>query len=294
MRRSLLFILLFFVCLFTNAQYKKMPLDTNHYWSEYYYYQTMTTNLSCNYQLNIIKDTVIGSYNYKKIIITSVSCNSFVCCFSDPTKAYLRQDTLLKKVIVLDNTFQEKILYNFNKNLGDTTELYDRRINSTSVYTVTLKDSLLLNDGLYHKRLGFWGGSGPEVIEGVGGKFGFLTPYFMGFGTGANLICSGKTYPSMSTIYHSSGNTYSCSIMTNYSENNIHEENISIYPNPVQNKLQTNFKNVVKYEIMDVSGKKIIEINSTKEINTENLAPGIYFLRVHQKENVRNFKFIKE
>lgn len=229
MRKQLFFIPLILICLLANAQYKKMPLDTNHYWSEHYYYQTMSTNLFCYYQLNIIKDTVIASYTYKKIFISSVSCNSFVCCFNAPNKAFLRQDTLLKKVIVLDNSFQEKILYNFNKNLGDTTALFDCRLNSTSVYTVSLKDSLLLNDGLYHKRLGFWGAGGPEVIEGVGGKFGFLTPYFMGFGTGIDLICSGKTYPTMSTIYHSSGNTYSCSVVTQSSENTIHSENISIF-----------------------------------------------------------------
>lgn len=211
MKKHLLFSLLIFYCFISSAQYKKMPLDTNHYWNEVYSYIQGSTNCNCNYQYEAVKDTVILGIIYKKVLRTNIICVS-PCSPYNPYKAFLRQDTVLRKVIILDNTFQEKILFNFKKNVGDTALLYDVVTSSSATYTVGTKDSLLLSDGLYHRRFIYNGGCcGGTVIEGVGGYYSLLSPYIIGFGLGTNLVCLGKTYPTNGTIYHMSGNTFSCS-----------------------------------------------------------------------------------
>lgn len=267
----------------TIAQYRKMPLDTNHYWREYHFYIQGTSSYNCDYQYNVVKDTVVGGRLYKKVLMTYALCTgSWPCCFYSPVSAYLREDTVAKRVIILDNSYQEKIKYNFNKNLGDTANLYEQ--GSVLNYTVTLKDSLLLNDGLYHKRLIYSNAISCEVIEGIGGKWGLLTPYSMGFGIGTNLVCLGKTFPSSATIYHMSGNTFSCSVLTGIKENSnsLMYENISISPNPNNGSFQLKIENELENGeliLVNLIGQEVYKqkiINGDNPINTNGLSRGLY------------------
>ena len=143
--RKLLLLLIFSFTLFkVQGQYKKMPLDTNHYWHEYFFFsQWPSTYYNCDYQYEVIKDTLISSKIYHKVAITNKVCNPiWACCFYSPYTAFLRQDTLLKIVCILDTGYKEKILYNFNKILNDTAMLFDPIGKSFNTYTVNTKDSL--------------------------------------------------------------------------------------------------------------------------------------------------------
>ena len=74
-------------------------------------------------------------------------------------------------------------------------------------------------------------------------------------------------------------------------------ENLSIYPNPSTGKFTIGLENPVdKMTIMDVFGKKILEINSFGggEINLEHLVKGVYLLKLEQGAASKCHKLIKE
>lgn len=73
-------------------------------------------------------------------------------------------------------------------------------------------------------------------------------------------------------------------------ENNV----IDIFPNPTQNCLEIkNSTPTMVFDIFNINGKQMsgFEIKNN-QINTENMANGIYFLRINDNERVLNFKFI--
>jgi hypothetical protein len=72
------------------------------------------------------------------------------------------------------------------------------------------------------------------------------------------------------------------------------QSNISIYPNPVIDKLFIQgLLNPTKISVYDVLGKLVFSKTTSSEINVDNLQSGIYILKIvdNQKEIVR--KFIK-
>ena len=118
-------------------------------------------------------------------------------CFSPATPCsspffLLRQDSAQRKVFILINN-QENILYNFNKVVGDTLKALDLSTGPSAIYTYTVIaiDSVLLLDNKYHKRFRYSTYNWNYAIEGVGGEWGLLTPYFTVFETGRETICLG-------------------------------------------------------------------------------------------------------
>lgn len=294
----------FFVCfsLVTKAQYKKMPLDTNYYWHEKYFYVQGTFNYFCDYQYNVVKDTLILGKTYKKVIISNKVCNTLgQIFFYSPFTSFLRQDTILKRVIILDNTYQEKILYNFDKTVGDTVNLYSGwGYCPSGVYTrtVTQIDSILLNDGLYHKRHYY---NTITAIEGVGGYFGFLTPWCsVGYGSGTLLLCVGKTSPINSTIYHSSGNTTNCSVVLGTNEITEAEEGTRVYPNPNSGSLMILSENnqtlIQSVTINDIAGRTIKVYNDINALefafDAGSLKAGIYVVSIHYSNKKVNKRVV--
>lgn len=75
---------------------------------------------------------------------------------------------------------------------------------------------------------------------------------------------------------------YNPSLTNTDINNNSRNDKEYIYPNPAYNKLFLDkFVNVVKFEIFDLNGQLIDEINSnSKSVNIEYLNAGIYFLKV--------------
>jgi len=83
-------------------------------------------------------------------------------------------------------------------------------------------------------------------------------------------------------------------------ENFISEDenkSISIYPNPFKNIVFISTNNVGYVEIFDVFGRTVYysEINiGINEISTSYFLKGIYFIKIHQKDNsINSFKIIK-
>lgn len=74
----------------------------------------------------------------------------------------------------------------------------------------------------------------------------------------------------------------------------IKEDRILIIPNPVVSilKIETSLA-IDKAEVIDANGRIIKTVLNPKEINVEDLALGVYILRIYQESTIENKKFIK-
>jgi len=107
--------------------------------------------------------------------------------------------------------------------------------------------------------------------------------------------------------WQSGNNAYNACSSTGKTEGNTElemNEEISLYPNPVQDQLNVSLNKVMnedlKIEILDVSGKVISETimrpkNQLCSVNTTSLLKGIYLLRLSDEygENICFYKFTK-
>jgi len=72
------------------------------------------------------------------------------------------------------------------------------------------------------------------------------------------------------------------------------DDAIAIYPNPVEKTLKIKSKlSINAIEVFESNGRMIKNMSNQKEIDVENLASGIYFLKIYVNEKVKNLKFIK-
>lgn len=297
--KKLFFVFLLLNFLTVNAQYHKMPFDTNHYWQQNY--GNNQNNVACDYTLKFIKDSSINSKTYKFIKRIYKSCNFYYYAFylSADTNAFLRDDTILKRVVIFRNN-QEYILYNFNKNVGDTAKLYEFNFNSLSTYTIQTKDSIFLGDGLYHKRFlvkninsTFW------VYEGVGGWSGLLTPYFIGLGVGNGLVCFATTQPTLHTIWSQYSSSYPCLIITSNKVYNLNENNTCLFPNPSYDLINIKTEGLYQknIEVKNVLGQVVYNLQNINtentELNIKDLPRGMYFVTIHFTGKTSTARFIK-
>jgi hypothetical protein len=299
------------------AQYIKLPLNPNHYWKHFWSYTEpfpQDVFYTCNFQYAPEKDSLIGGIVYSKVKINAlivgfnVGALPYSSYFTSPYTVLLRQDTVAKIVVARLNSGQEKILYNFNKNVGDTASLYDYLINSTTVFTVTVKDSILLNDGIYHKRLTVASNSqaGGVVIEGVGGIKSLTGPYYQKPLESLSLQCFGKDYPTQQSIYPAGSNIPTCEMITAIFKNSLIQNSIEInfYPNPSNGLLNiqvsTATLNNYNLKLINVLGQEermddLVKQNDIITLNIQQLKKGIYFLKILENNNLmRTTKIIKE
>ena len=86
------------------------------------------------------------------------------------------------------------------------------------------------------------------------------------------------------------------------SETTTSQDQIRLYPNPVQDQLNITIptdisKNEYGYNIVDTTGKMVLQGGSkqnTLTVNTSPLPKGIYFIRVKSTAGLHTKKFIKK
>ncbi|MGZ3901920.1 MAG: T9SS type A sorting domain-containing protein [Bacteroidia bacterium] len=266
-----------------------MPLDTNHYWQENCNYNPGNGSATGTFLQKVIKDSLVNGKIYYFISSYNLQC-------SPQSNFLVRQDTILKRVIILFNN-QEKILYNFNKNVGDTATLLCL-LGGVSTYTLTYKDSILLNDGYYHKRFNF-GGNGPgNIIEGVGSLKSLFLPYCSGFDTYSTLQCLGQVTPSM-TIYSSGGIGTNCPLITDIKINEEIQNPTVIFPNPTNDVINISTGNILAkaIQISNLIGQTILYIDEINGLittfNLKDFQPGLYLVKVNFADKSINRHFIK-
>ncbi|MBR9844617.1 MAG: T9SS type A sorting domain-containing protein [Algicola sp.] len=72
------------------------------------------------------------------------------------------------------------------------------------------------------------------------------------------------------------------------------ENNLSLWPNPVQNELHIKGLNTdATYLIVSVNGMEVLSGTVTKTINTNTINPGTYILKIKNGSKMFHYKFIK-
>lgn len=293
MKKNLLLITFTLSCFIVEAQYRKMPLDTNHYWQQLYSSNVSPNPYSCYLKLKVLKDSVVNGKTYQFIKSLNNLCSPYY-----GSSGLVRQDTVLKRIIQLINN-QEKILYNFNKNIGDTA-LLTAFGGTPLIYTLQSKDSLLSNDGLYHKRYKFYpnGFGFVTVIEGIGSTDGLLSPW-VPFETGYLLECVARSHPSFTTIYSSSGLGTSCPIDVGLPLYREIKKTLSIFPNPSSSVINISIGNIIaeSLEIKNTLGQTILRVNNVNQeitkVNISDFVQGVYFVKVYSGSSNATILFIK-
>lgn len=287
------------------SQYLKIPIDSNYFWKQLSVTSPSVSNCNYNYQIRYKKDTVVNSKTYNKYSnFGAVSGNSISPCSPYFVKhGYLRQDTIAKKVFILDNNFVERPLYNFNKMIGDTMQIYQFNLNANITVTITMRDSAMFGDGKYHRRQWAINSTyGNSIYEGMGCVTGGLYAHNSGgyVPNTEGFICFGKITPYTPFFGGSSSSCYLS--YTGLDDTFLMESSlIKLYPNPIKDKLQIEFQNEAaqetKLNITNSLGQLVYfsnNPNQKQEINLNFLPSGIYYLKIQTNSEQRIFKIVKE
>ena len=168
---KLLMIFNFFIVFCANGQAYHPLLTSNKYWDIFHGDNIPLCGSSGGDEYFVSSDTIIGGNAYK--IILSHPIKSFQGAYCPPfyidtsiigPKAFIREDTLLRKVFINDNNVDE-IIYDFSISINDT--LISCNINIVDTITIDT-----LANGDLRKKIRFDNGS--WCIEGIGGSNGLL------------------------------------------------------------------------------------------------------------------------
>lgn len=294
--KLLLIALVVYGNLFSQSNvYKPFP-QTYGSWnvSGQHYVGSPPTSMYLTYQkYEVLGDTIIGLYTYKKVTVSTSMYNPF--SFGPKIFAFgYRNDVIAKKVYYLDVTGginKDTLWYDFNLNVGDSLkETYSYShlglINSNQRRIVNSIDSVLIC-GTYYKQFNFGcsinGGFETSLIEGVGFKDKFDV-------TGYNGACPFEPQ----AVYSTSFSTCDINSVADLSSN----EFIKISPNPVNDELLINTSlNTKDFVVIDNLGRVILSgsLFNKQVINTSNLADGLYTIKLSDKMgNIYQSKFIKQ
>jgi len=193
---------------------------------------------------------------------------------------YLREDTIARKVYYLpiDST-NERLLYDFNLNVGDTLKPYPA-FSSCISPIVTQIDSVLVG-GNFRKQWTvnsggcLWDG---KIIEGIGSLFGLLEPYsnFERWGFVECYSVNSVTMFSQSP---------DCPVLITQVDKKIKFDNVAISPNPTKNSITISQTEPTfnKYEIYSLNGKLVSEnkiMSILQKVDLTGYAEGMYIVKL--------------
>ena len=176
----------------------------------------------------------------------------------------------------------EELLYDYDLEVGDFFHDEDEHpMKVTEVSTITDET------GVTRKKISFlYNGVEDETefwVQGIGSSKGFMhvgmyEPLHDSDGEMYHMLC-----------YHVDENVifvnpeYNECDMPYAVEENIHDNGVSIYPNPandVVNILNDNNLNINSVEIIDLTGRMVLCTENYKEINISELSEGQYFVKI--------------
>jgi len=253
------------------------------------------------YQYVITGDTTIGNFTYNKIERSGLY--DFFCpppiFYGNGYTGAFRNDIEQKKVyLVLADSINEIVFYDFNLSIGDTLKGYFALdyVNYICQNPIVVSiDSILIGTN-YRKRYEVAGMMcSCYIIEGIGSTAGLIEPMSTMEETG-NLVCfkqSGQTlYPDTNTL---------CSLVTVLPEKDMNECQFRLYPNPARQEFQILGIHQLpaedlKIEILDIMGNKMIfnsqKISQRINVNTNYLSKGIYQVLIFNRGQLIGYKKI--
>ncbi len=312
------------LCLKLPAQsYTPIP-DSNAVWMQgtglYNAYPNHPV-ATCDGPLSFGTDTVINSRIYHRLYGQQV-CNWLNTYLSPPPPGTIvsgtdyypfslryifRQDTAQRKVYLYDPyTHRDTLLYDFNLVVGQVyppTFVAQSSLNLTvtSQYTIAL-------GGNPHRVWMLGNGTRPDVvylIEGVGTSQGFGTQFLIpGFESENFLHCFTRDGNVLFSNW-GPGHFKQLPFPSNgicdvtLSTKNLEKENESFvfFPNPAEKAINIQSSvPVVAYRVFDLTGRELlaekIEASKSFEIDLTTLHPGVYFIRIQDKQGYETARSI--
>lgn len=269
--------------------------SSNTVWSEYHR-ASLSEGYSYYYFRNILanKDTTIGAKTYHQLFYShsdTVYNENSPAAYNGGIRESNRQVFYLPK-----DSVNEYLLYDFSLQIGDKIKYdysvfsYKYGLGPTDSLLVSSIDSLLLIDGLYHKRIYLSYGIYPlfwaSWIEGVGNNMGLLCPVAMMPTSGVENVlgCLKQNYE---IVFHD--NSFGTCYPVNQSVLEFSKQKeITISPNPVQDYCKIKWDdNIVQFDrilISDVYGRIVfsekIDQNNEIIIDCRKFGQGMYLVNI--------------
>ena len=242
-------------------------------------------NLYADFSITITGDTLISGQIYHKLstpyVVQYYHING--CGGEGPGyRGAIRQDKAIKKVFIVQplDTL-EKLLYDFNMNVGDTVKGV---VESGALIKDTVQsiDSVLVGSS-YRKR---WNITyGISFVEGIGSEFG-LVEYskngIIGTFPFYGITCFSQNGVTLYPYYSTN-----CQLITSINSVDKNSNEIKIYPNPSNGSFTADFDQSIKsIWLTDLLGNIIVkhETNNQTKFNIDNLSSGTYILTAIDKD----------
>ncbi len=262
-------------------------LDSTFTWTETYTDNISSSSWSLKYTIDSVSTEIAGK-NYYEILKTDYE-NSITW---KGTGNYIRYENNFVYMPPIQN--DERILYNFNLEVGDTFDL----VTVQGVLIVESIDTVTLLNGELRRRWKLrciedeFNEYGTEWIAGIGNTKGILAHEEMCQidGIESKTLCMFKN----DELIYQNEELNDCWVETT-ALNNLIKEKFLVYPNPAQNIINVlGDENMIdRIEIYNNLGYQILESEDIL-INIEHFSRGFYFLVVTYKNNKRCIKkFVK-
>lgn len=268
---------------YSSLEHPDTPFDPYREWLE---------------QSTLTGDTTINNLAYKKlhrhIKETDMQGNGGGIgniVYFDYSTEYIRFDSLSKEVFYISDLNPiERLLYNFNLNIGDTVPndsgiapLIIDSIENISLFGYVAKKYFLITDTSQ-------AGINPEqyIIEGIGGSNGLtiLQPH-EGFILSSYIVTDLLCFQLNNDVYPTGS---VCDVFTRIKENDKNKFSVTVFPNPFQKSFHLNLSSPEKsmtFKIFDILGKEIYTklIFDKEEIN-DFTPSGLFFWKLMKKEEL--------
>ncbi|NCA80112.1 MAG: T9SS type A sorting domain-containing protein [Sphingobacteriia bacterium] len=295
----------------TDLQYRKLNLERADIRDNQLHIRHLPpTN---HHPLHIRRDTILLRYTIKgDTTINEIVYNKLCLVSGDTINPRIRAIGGIreenKKIYyigetILANTYDEFLLYDFTKEIGDT--IYHES-NGGFFYSVVLDiDSIMIDDN-YRKRFKIqshsFGQSPDFIIEGVGSVVNGLLGNISDITTCGTHHWEHICFKENGEVKYLNSNFDDCFPFNLLMVANITklETKIKIYPNPIDQNLQieNNTNENLNIKIIDINGRSIIEqsLNKTKTIIKLDVRSGIYNALITNKigQIVLTQKIIKQ
>ncbi|MEQ8910425.1 MAG: T9SS type A sorting domain-containing protein [Vicingaceae bacterium] len=291
--------LLFSTAAFAQANY---PLNIEYgNWNV----QEITSPVSlCNdcckeYSLYFQGDTVIGNYTYEILHRkginylfgydiqsgTSYQCGDSISGTTDEVAAFIRNDSINKKVFIYDTQRQvDTLLYNFDLAVGDT--LADTYVFSAArqAYPYHVVDSIGIQNVAGSNRKVFY-------LNTVFGTQSSYTLYEgIGFDSTINLIAASNTSIEYERLCYKDQNgkvpaNANCNLITSLDQHTSKQAEFAVSPNPTNGRLKIETTEPLNsIAIYNLQGQRVMEVNPRQRQFELPEERGLYFILMTTKE----------
>jgi len=199
-----------------------------------------------------------------------------------------------KQVFYTTGTGPERLIYDFNLEVGDTVP-DPSGYTSPSSYDWLVIQSIdsTLAFGSYRKRFIIY--NGQMIVEGIGSSRGLLYPIDLYVWDEYLSLCYAEQGV---PLYASSGQTCDFDLTSSINDDNTLDNRVIVYPNPVasnsafQMRFEQAEQRTITLQRMDGSAVQTYQTNDQTFTSDQNLAAGIYLIDVLHPKGKRSYHYL--